>query len=143
MSEAQRDASTEKQAWEHIAPELPPGWSVENSGDMDYQQNWATRAADGTVTERGFCGREYAVEDCWEQFGTPQKSWAELIAPGLVREAAAEAWGEHAKVAVEYGRDWVCIRVMGAPYQHAPIEHERPTICDAAWACIQALGGGE
>jgi len=129
------------EAWEHIAPELPPGWSVENSGDMDYQQNWATRAADGTVTERGFCGREYAVEDCWEQFGTPQKSWAELIAPGLVREAAIEKHGRR-DLAVQHthGDGIQAFEVLrGGKVLARGIGYD---LCDAAWACIQALGLG-
>ena len=130
------------EAWEHIAPELPPGWSVENSGDMDYQQNWATRAADGTVTERGFCGREYAVEDCWEQFGITRKRYAELIAVERVREAA-EAKGKLMtfRYTVEAGRHFF---LVAWKYLDAlPVEKSGPTLCDAAWACIQALGGGE
>ena len=139
------------EAWEHIAPELPPGWSVENSGDMDYQQNWATRAADGTVTERGFCGREYAVEDCWEQFGITRKRYAELIAPGLVREAAEKALGDDLRCVemsdeVKQGRGSCFIVYAQREDEGWPREHFRghgPTICDADWACIQALGGGE
>jgi len=134
------------EAWEHIAPELPPGWSVENSGDMDYQQNWATRAADGTVTERGFCGREYAAEDCWEQFGATRKAYAELIAPGLVRETAK------AKFVIEKGW-WIDYTYFSDGGRHEfrvasnlrPFDYRGsgPDICTAALATIQALGGGE
>lgn len=124
----------EKPSWEHIAPELPPGWSVENSGDMDYQQRWATRAADGTVTERGFCGRDYAVEDCWGQFGITRKRYAELIAVERVRALVGPC-------SISIYRDG-SVRIWDT--YKAPVGGwSGPTLCDAAWACIQALGGGE
>jgi len=135
------------EAWEHIAPELPPEWSVENSGDMDYQQNWATRAADGTVTERGFCGREYAAEDCWEQFGITRKRYAELIAVERVREVARE---KHPKCTVRLLDNAECWPQFDVLIFDRDLESwitvscgSGPTLCDAAWACIQALGGGE
>ena len=139
------------EAWEHIAPELPPGWTVENSGDMDYQQNWATRAADGTVTERGFCGREYAVEDCWEQFGITRKRYAELIAVERVREVV-RATGKYNNCTLEH-HDFIAagsvlhkIRITDVDSYEEVFtvdSWDGPTICDAAWACIKALGGGE
>ena len=128
------------EAWEELAPELPPGWTVENSGDMDYQQNWATRAADGTVTERGFCGREYAVEDCWEQFGIARKRYAELIAVERVREVAQVHYGCPVSVSVTHG---TVFRFFLITKGLDGCRVEGPTLCDAAWACIQALGGGE
>ncbi len=134
------------EAWEHIAPELPPGWTVENSGDMDYQQNWATRAADGTVTERGFCGREYAVEDCWEQFGITRKRYAELIAVERVEQAARAKYGDPARLSVNWLSSEVVIHVYSPKNEGPSNLRDRscgPTLCDAAWACIQALGGGE
>ena len=133
------------EAWEHIAPELPPEWSVENSGDMDYQQNWATRAADGTVTERGFCGREYAVEDCWEQFGTPRKRWAELIAVERVREHLKYLPAPAGLNIIERnGHFDISVLVFGLCNRTEVYKRgQGPTLCDAAWACIQALGGGE
>ena len=133
------------EAWEHIAPELPPGWTVENSGDMDYMQNWSTRAAEGTVTERGFCGREYAVEDCWEQFGITRRRYAELIAPQRVREAAdrvprfAGIDTQH-RLGVAYVFD---VLVAGGLGLRVHARGSGPDICTAAWAAIQALGGGE
>lgn len=138
----------EKESWEHIAPELPPGWSVENSGDMDYQQNWATRAADGTVTERGFCGREYAVEDCWEQFGITRKRYAKLIAVERLWVAAGAKYGRSALdgvivIAKIHPESCVFEIVWRDALSVYESEYFGPTLCDAAWACIKALGGGE
>ena len=137
--------SKEREAWEIIARELPPGWTVENSGDMDYMQNWSTRAAEGTVTERGFCGREYAVEDCWEQFGITRRRYAELIAVERVREVADAKIPEGHNVEVCFcslGR--VIFDVVSPIDAQSLFGHgQGPTLCDAAWACIPALGGGE
>jgi len=130
---------------------VPAGWRlrdlVRGSGDMDYQQNWATRAADGTVTERGFCGREYAVEDCWEQFGITRKRYAELIAVERVREVAEEKTRSPLNIQWEEETDtgWVQIVVWAREPERTSrlATGEGVGIYTAALATIQALGGGE
>ena len=111
------------EAWEELAPEYPPGAPTEitSLGHLPNPVNaWRAFTRQTKIT---------------------RKAYAELIAPGLVRKAATDAWGEHVKVLFEFGRDWVCIRITGAPYHHAPIEHEKRDICTAALATIKALRG--
>ncbi len=145
MSETQRKDSSEKQAWEHIAPELPPEWSIRGMG-ADMVEVQCREGAIGSLIEVSL-----AAGFAWQAFGTPQKSWAKLIAPGLVREAAEKALGDDLRCVemsdeVKQGRGACFIVYAQREDEGWPREHFRghgPTICDAAWACIQALGGGE
>ncbi len=132
------------ESWEHIAPELPPHWSVDKVSHGNGEYSWNTVAADGTVTERGFCERHYAVEDCWEQFGTPRKRWAELIAVERVREVAAKKWGGQPDTSAHQSKRFSAFTVsVSGVYIGQSATGRGPTLCNAAWACIQALGGGE
>ena len=117
------------EAWEHIAPELPPG---------------GEKAAGGWFIWGKWRGR--SPDFCWSHFdaatGITRKAYAELIAPGLVREAAIEKHGRR-DLAVQHTHGdgiqafevlrWGKVLARGIGYD----------LCDAAWACIQALGGGE
>ena len=101
------------EAWEELAPELPPG----------------------PCADHGWPGFERVT-------GITRKRYAELIAPGLVRKAAIEKHGE-SELGVSHTHGdgihafevlrWGSVLARGIDYD----------LCDAAWACIQALGGGE
>jgi len=130
MSETQKKDSSEKQAWEHIAPEWPPG----------------------TVDCRFWVGTElYSDPDeAWSAYEelteTPRKRYAELIAPQRVREAAEAYDGEPHAIAFGFspGDGWrVTVEHAGHVATHPLVQEDGPDICTAAWAAIQALGGGE
>jgi len=148
MSETQRKDSTEKQAWEHIAPELPPGWSVEPGPMQRGKHYWSTFAAEGEIVERDWSSREGAVGDCWYSFGITRKRYAELIAPQRVREAAEQKHGYRLS-AVCWTETFAGFRVSVSHVgtdgllRHVGSGAEFTDICTAAWVAIQALGGGE
>ncbi len=76
--------------------------------------------------------------------GTSKKRYAELIAVERVREAAFAKWGlalEYVSLTFRRRRVFICVGFQDRVEQE--LEFVGPTICDAAWACIQALGGGE
>ena len=149
MSETQRKDSSEKQAWEHIAPVLlPPNWSLRlhlpaSEEDNDPELASALDARGGEVY-RGT--REECARRAWDAFGITRKRYAELIAPGLVRKAAEEKWGQG--YAVVYtarpGRHvFHAVDMSGSLELGAASMGNGPDICTAALATIQALGGGE
>ncbi len=127
----------EKESWEHIAPELPPGW--EWQGDIPINDSRGL-----CITRGGTLGENQRI--CWgtweRRSGITRKAYAELIAPGLVRVAAIEKHGRR-DLAVQHTHGdgiqafevlrWGKVLARGIGYD----------LCDAAWACIQALGGGE
>ncbi len=128
------------ESWEHIAPELPPTGAIEGSGE-----NLRGRLC-GNIVATG-SSREWLKDILWDRWGTPRKRWAELIAVERVREAAEAEYG--------YDSFWVdytyfsdgrhCLLVSSEYAKNGPLAFrgQGPTICDAAWECIQALGGGE
>lgn len=133
-----------KEAWEHIAPELPPGayWSEE--GPYNFRVGWSQL---GLAAMEDEC-RSTAAGMSWfawaSHSGITRKRYAELIAVEAVKQAAAKKPGN----AVGY---WVDYTFFGDGKRHEfrvasnlnPLEFRGagPTLCDAAWACIQALGG--
>jgi len=117
MSETQKKDSSEKQAWEHIAPKLPPG----------------------PCADHGWPGFERVT-------GITRRAYAELIAPQRVREAAEAYDGEPHAIAFGFspGDGWrVTVEHAGHVATHPLVQEDGPDICTAAWAAIQALGGGE
>ena len=127
------------EAWEHIAPELPPGW--ERQGGV---------CVNGTTGRHITLGDSYKrnAELCWEAWehksGITRKRYAELIAVERVREVAAKWWGDELDICVAISTQAVAIAVgRPEPGRPSPIEVAGPTLFDAAWACIHALGGGE
>jgi len=125
----------EKESWEHIAPELPPG---------------AYRYGD--AFEWGAC-RSASPAGLWRHFrhytGITRKRYAELIAVERVRGVAGEKWGV-CVISVSMFTDGEDFSLSVWAPKGSPnaldgklVDAEGPTLCDAAWACIQALGGGE
>jgi len=95
--------SKTKEAWEHIAGELPQG-------------AWKALSI----------------------LGITKRAYAELIAPQRVREAAeAKGW---TLIAVHMEAPGLAFVVDNG---RKTVAHAGPDICSAAWAAIQALGGGE
>jgi len=89
-------------------------------------------------------------EDAWRAFTRytkiTRKRYAELIAVELVREVAEAYDGREHAVSFGYspGDGWrVTVEHGDAIAPHPLVQVDGPTLCDAAWACIQALGGGE
>ena len=130
------------EAWEHIAPELPPGWSVREIDDG----SWVVYMATGPDIRCEFDSEPEATESSWAWFGSTRKRHAEQIAVERVREAAEAEYG-YDSFWVDYtyfsdGRHCLLVSSEYAKNGEA-FRGQGPTLCDAAWACIQALGGGE
>ena len=135
------------EAWEHIAPELPPGWSLklllpacEEDNEPELISALEARGGEVWRGRKGECARR-----AWDAFGITRKRYAELIAVERVREAAGDKVSDPFDVEVMVqaqgvARIWVVCPV-DARFQFG--YGQGPTLCDAAWACIQALGGGE
>ncbi len=110
-----------KESWEHIAPELPPGARGSGKWGADAAWKWFTKDT-----------------------GITRKRYAKLIAVERVREVAAKWWGDELDICVAISTQAVAIAVgRPEPGRPSPIEVTGPTLCDAAWEVIQALGGGE
>jgi len=122
------------EAWEHIAPELPPGWNVREIDDG----SWVVYMATGPDIRCEFDSEPEATESSWAWFGIARKRYAELIAVERVREVAGGRFTY--SESPELGH--VFIVYSGVAYPSA-VKFTGPTLCDAAWAVIQALGGGE
>ncbi len=148
MSETQRKDSSEKQAWEHIAPQLPPGCRIVPVGVDDAPGRFGAILLGSNLFEDT---REQAAKSAWRTWeratGITRKRYAELIAPGLVREVARE---KHPKCTVRLLDNAECWPQFDVLIFDRDLESwitvscgSGPTICDAAWSCIQALGGGE
>lgn len=142
----------QKEAWERIAPELPPGWGVEFDAEFGHMP---TAPGANVVThvgpDRQAETRDEAAEWCWWFFGITRKRYAELIAPERVREVALGKLGEDLS-GVEMSNEthtgagaWFIVyeRVGGKGWASEHCRGHGHTLCDAAWAAIQALGGGE
>jgi len=129
------------EAWEHIAPELPPGWMlIESDACSGAYFIWD---ADGRQAGGFFhAPRSYAADIAWRCFGITRRAYAELIAPQRVREAA-ERFGELWRFSFSVEHDIVSFSVAWRTANLDPIEASGPDICTAACAAIQALGGGE
>ncbi len=122
------------EAWEHIAPELPPG---------------ALQGRDRVW----FCfQRHNDAAGAWGSFELAtemdRKRYAELIAVERVREAAEAKHGRSALdgvivIAKIHPESCVFEIVWRDALSVYKSEYSGPTLCDAAWECIQALGGGE
>jgi len=121
------------EAWEHIAPELPPG--AFRRGEAFCWGQWTSATPAGL----------------WKHFrwhsGITRKRHAELIAVERVREAARK---KHPKCTVRLLDNAECWPQFDVLIFDRDLESwitvscgSGPTLCDAAWACIQALGGGE
>jgi len=132
------------EAWEELAPELPPNWSIRLHlpASEEHNEPELVSAMDARGGEVYWGTREECERRAWDAFGITRKRYAELIAVELVREAAIEKHGEselgvghthgdgiHAFEVLRWGK----VLARGIDYD----------LCDAAWACIQALGGGE
>ena len=117
------------EAWEHIAPELPPG----------------AKRRDGYIW---CCQGEFRRPgDAWDWFttqtGITRKAYAELIAPGLVRKAATRHIEEQTVVLMAmdvFGRFEFEVTDGGFC---SFAQGKGSDICTAALATIRALGGGE
>ncbi len=136
------------EAWEHIAPELPLGWSVRNEGDETASGSWAewwdvmTADSHDAICSAGT--RDEAVDLAWRNFGPTRKRYAELIAVERVREVAAEKWGGQPDTSAHQSKRFSAFTVsVSGVYIGQSATGRGPTLCEAAWACIQALGGGE
>jgi len=101
------------EAWEHIAPELPPG--AFRRGEAFCWGQWTSATPAGLWKHLREAARKKHPKctvrlldnaECWPQFDV------------LIFDRDLESW-----ITVSCGSG--------------------PTLCDAAWACIQALGGGE
>ena len=118
-----------KEAWEHIAPELPPG--AYRNGDAFCWGQWKSATPAGL----------------WKHFrwhsGITRKEWAELNAPRIVREAA-EAAGKTVVFVMPRTQGGECgFHVYGPNTWDGAETYGGPDICTAALATIKALGGGE
>lgn len=140
------------EAWERLAPELPPGWSIHvlvaACPEDEEPELVKLTDADGREVCRGT--RTMAAMLSWVFFGITRKRYAELTAVERVR-AAAEAYCKGRGIAIEgivYGDHdghWFHLTfndceslAWGKSY---PETEDAPTLCDAAWACIEALEG--
>ncbi len=128
------------EAWEELALELPPGWTLKllwwARCEGDNEPLFSAMDARGGEVYRGT--REQCERRAWDAFGTPRKCHAELIAVERVREVAeSSGW---ALIAVHMEAPRLAFIVDNG---QRTVSHGGPTLCDAAWACIQALGGGE
>lgn len=140
----------EKPSWEHIAPELPPGWSLklllpacEEDDKPELVSALEARLGEVWRGERSEC-----IRSAWEAFGITRKRYAELIAVERVREVAGAKYGRPALdgvivIAKIHPDSCVFEIVWRDALSVYESEYSGPTLCDAAWACIKALGGGE
>jgi len=111
------------EAWEHIAPEWPP--VIKGNKPHGPQEAWSWFEEDSGIT---------------------RKRYAELIAVERVEQAARAKYGDPARLSVNWLSSEVVIHVYSPKTEGPSNLRDRatgPTLCDAAWACIQALGGGE
>lgn len=136
------------EAWEQLAPEIPPNWKMVSAGPRG--KKWAPR--DPCFEMHGRWpktdeGRRRAAMHAWAKFGIARKQYAEDIAVRLVREAAQTKWGgepfsvKTTQVAGELlgcdGVNTISIRLSrpdGSSWAKFGI-----TLCDAALACIREL----
>ena len=138
-AEANRERT---EAWEHIAPELPQETCISGNEVVGYWIEWwgpdEERPGFGMIlTSMKFKTEAAATEALWALFGG-RKRYAELIAVERVREVAeSSGW---ALIAVHMEAPRLAFIVDNG---QMTVSHGGPTPCDAAWACIQALGGGE
>ncbi len=120
-----------KEAWERILPELPPAW---DASDFD--------VGAGRAAQLRMAWRE------WERAsGGTRRKYAELIALDRVREAAQEKTRSplHIGTLHETETGWWTITVEAHHpdgWEHYADEYG-PTLCDAAWAAIQAMPSTE
>lgn len=131
-----------REAWEELAPELPPGWSVfwdHEEADNAHQDPpddawWFPISADTTHLDATGDTREEAVDQAWEAFGITRKQYTEDIAIRLVREAAGAL-----DVRVGWTSGGVGIELWDGGRGFSAGYHEGATLCAAALACIRAL----
>ena len=133
------------EAWEELAPELPPGWGIltDGIGWHDIYQH------QGAFVTKSPPGRSRRM--AWEAFGITRKRYAKLIAVERVR-VVVRATGKYNNCTLEH-HDFIAagsvlhkIRITDVDSYEEVFTVDSwggPTICDAAWACIKALGGGE
>lgn len=110
----------DKPAWERLCPELPPG-SYMHAGEPWW----------GGLKVRG-------PLHAWELFtsGTriTRRAYAELIAPGLVREAA-----EGFIVRTEWSMHFVMVGIYTHTGEAIFECTDAHTLCEAAWTAIEAM----
>ena len=111
------------EAWEHIAPEWPPG------------------TPDGTIG---------LADEAWFEYeratAISKKRYAELIAVERVREAVERRTGKRSfsySFCEEMGHGFSCWIASGNEGRSYRVRGNGPDICTAALATIKALGGGE
>ena len=126
--------------WEHIAPEDPPGFLFDE-GERGYPYTVVAPVGDQSAWVE-HDSPEQARAWAWACLGG-RKRYAELIAPGLVREAATRHIEEQTVVLMAmdvFGRFEFEVTDGGFC---SFAQGKGPDICTAALATIQALGGGE
>ena len=132
----------EKEAWEHIAGELPPGWTITvEDGDPRAILRDPRGGLHSAIPPQWDNARGSQVDFAWAKFGISRRKYAELIAPQRVREAAEAVYGSYTFVH-KHNENGHAFHVFAMRTddiaQGAGLD-----ICTAAWAAIVALKGGE
>ena len=132
--------SSEPEAWEVIAGELPPGWTWSHS--VPVNESTGRRVS-------GMGSAEANAVRCWSRWshrsGITRRAYAESIAPRLVREAAVRRFGDRPFfVAYSYWAEDGSHAIRVTPeYRPGSRDYHGagPDICTAAVEVIRALEG--
>ncbi len=140
-----------QEAWELLAPELPPGWRLfdDDSTGLRTVRGWSVRAPSWSsgmyeVSGRHRC-RDAAASAAWSHFGITRQRYAEMTAIDRVREAADVKFGEkNVWLNVEHHQDGEA-KIYVWSYSPDKIQYlaRGTTLCDAAVACLRDLGALE